>query len=314
MIEQGIDIEKMRDGRLHVVVSVSGGKDSAATALHLRELGIPHRRVFADTGWEAVETYRYLDELERRLGPIERVRAEIDVQPERMEHVERIESILGVSPSAMVRRCIRHATLPSRRIRWCTSDLKVAPLRKYHQSLMADGRLVVSTVGVRADESAKRASLGEWELGDAIDAIVWRPLIRWTTEDVIAIHHRHGLPPNPLYLRGMSRVGCWPCVNACKAEYAAIGRDDRRLRALRDLEQTINLLRGSDERGLGHANWYMGHATPGSPIGLQPTIDEVVEWASTDRGGRQFAMFSEETDARDGCMRWGLCEPPKEGA
>lgn len=35
-----------------VVCSVSGGKDSAALSLYLTELGIEHRRVFADTGWE----------------------------------------------------------------------------------------------------------------------------------------------------------------------------------------------------------------------------------------------------------------------
>ena len=39
------------------VVSVSGGKDSTATWLRLRESGIECRAVFADTGWEAPETY-----------------------------------------------------------------------------------------------------------------------------------------------------------------------------------------------------------------------------------------------------------------
>jgi hypothetical protein len=43
-----------------VVASISGGKDSAAMSLHLRERGIEHRRVFMDTGWEAGETYDYL--------------------------------------------------------------------------------------------------------------------------------------------------------------------------------------------------------------------------------------------------------------
>jgi hypothetical protein len=35
-----------------VIASVSGGRDSAAASLFLHECGIPHRRAFADTGWE----------------------------------------------------------------------------------------------------------------------------------------------------------------------------------------------------------------------------------------------------------------------
>jgi len=60
-----------------VAVLVSGGKDSTATlVLALERLG-PDRviPVFTDTGWEARETYKYLDYLEERLGvKIERIR------------------------------------------------------------------------------------------------------------------------------------------------------------------------------------------------------------------------------------------------
>ena len=51
-----------------LVVSVSGGKDSTATALRVIESGLSARYVFADTGWEAQETYDYLDMLRARLG------------------------------------------------------------------------------------------------------------------------------------------------------------------------------------------------------------------------------------------------------
>src|SRR5574337_448090 len=56
---------------LTLIASVSGGKDSTALMLALREAELPHLRVFADTEWEAPETYRYLDVLRNRLGPID---------------------------------------------------------------------------------------------------------------------------------------------------------------------------------------------------------------------------------------------------
>jgi 3'-phosphoadenosine 5'-phosphosulfate sulfotransferase (PAPS reductase)/FAD synthetase len=48
--------EQFRDDPSIVYVcNISGGKDSTAAELALVEAGIPHRRVFADTAWEAPE-------------------------------------------------------------------------------------------------------------------------------------------------------------------------------------------------------------------------------------------------------------------
>jgi len=59
-----------------LVANVSGGKDSTALMLALREADLPFRAVFADTGWEAPETYRYLDTLRSKIGPIDVVGVE----------------------------------------------------------------------------------------------------------------------------------------------------------------------------------------------------------------------------------------------
>ena len=96
------------------IVSLSGGKDSVAVDLHLRELGIERRRVVMDTGWEAREHYDHIEYLKEVLGPIEVIRADIDVSgldAQTMSDVEAIESVIGVDVSPMVRRCARHAML-----------------------------------------------------------------------------------------------------------------------------------------------------------------------------------------------------------
>jgi 3'-phosphoadenosine 5'-phosphosulfate sulfotransferase (PAPS reductase)/FAD synthetase len=79
---------------------VSGGKDSTATALALVEAGIPHRRVFADTRWEAPETYDHLDMLRAKLGPID---------------------VVGY-PGGMPAKIREGARFASRMQRWCTRE------------------------------------------------------------------------------------------------------------------------------------------------------------------------------------------------
>ncbi|EFO1388038.1 hypothetical protein DWH15_26130, partial [Escherichia coli] len=75
------------DARCHTentinVIFVSGGKDSLAQWLVAIEENVPILPVFADTGHEHPQTMKYLDYLEKRLGPIKRVRADFSCRIE----------------------------------------------------------------------------------------------------------------------------------------------------------------------------------------------------------------------------------------
>ena len=287
------------DGR-SVVASISGGKDSAAMSLFLHELGIEHRRVFLDTGWESPITYEYLKSvLPQAIGPITWLRS-----PRQMEDL------------------VRHKGMfPGRRIRFCTQELKIFPMQRFLRTLIDQGHEVINAVGIRAAESLERSKMPSWEWQEGFDCEVWRPLLGWTEKDVVAIHRRHGLKPNPLYLQGATRVGCWPCIFARKSEIRLIAETDpARIVRLRVLEDQVGVAASAranrDGRELSTLpTWFQNPTSRKGPDGKRDgscwPIDQVVEWSRTSWGGRSPSVEKDEfvlASHREGCVRWGLCE------
>src|SRR3990172_316628 len=132
-----------------------------------------------------------------------------------------------------------------------------------------------------------------------------RPLVEWTETDVIEIHRRHGLPPNPLYLMGARRVGCWPCIFASKAEISLVAEHDpARIDTIRALEAETNASRMATFSARGEMMRYPATFFTLRPDGkthVAAPIDAVVEWAR-ESGPEQPTLFDE------GCMGWGLCD------
>ena len=289
-----------------VVLSLSGGKDSAAAALFLREAEIEHERVFMDTGWEHPDLYAHLDYLEAQLGPITRLSPRMPTLPaDVLARVEEIEALVGRSPSGFVRWSVHKGMFPARMRRWCTQELKVDPFLRW-----IDGDDVLNVVGIRAEESHARAGLAEREKMPGAEHVeVWRPLLRWSESDVIDIHRRHDLRPCLLYLRGASRVGCWPCIMSNKGELEQLVGDPRRVAAIRALEALVAEMaahRRPEPPALFQAP--LPERTADGPRYPCWPIDRVLEWARTARGGRQLRLgpWGEE----EGCVRWGMCESP----
>ncbi len=129
------------------VLGLSGGRDSAALAVFMREtcpdLDIDY--FFTDTGKELPEVYEFLVKLEGFLG----------------------KSILRLNPDRGFDFWLKQFNnfLPSAQARWCTRKLKLRPFEDWVKPMLEDGSTVYSYVAIRADEeyregySSKRDSL-----------------------------------------------------------------------------------------------------------------------------------------------------------
>ncbi|MCA8914672.1 MAG: phosphoadenosine phosphosulfate reductase family protein [Planctomycetes bacterium] len=123
------------------IVSVSGGKDSAALAIYMRQRypDLPVEYVFCDTHNELPETDDFIARLEAVLGrQVTRVSA-LDVL--------NIRAKKGRNAFEIYLNELYGGFLPNPRSRWCTRVLKIEPFERYVGSGSA-----YSYIGIRADE------------------------------------------------------------------------------------------------------------------------------------------------------------------
>ncbi len=179
------------------VVTLSGGKDSTALALYLREQhpGTPYEYVFCDTHKELPETYEYLDRIEARLDrPIIRLASKHGERG--FDHYLKLYGGFLPSPSA----------------RWCTRQLKIEPFERH----VGDDPTLLY-VGIRADENR----------GGYIST---KPNIRAVfpfrddglgKTDVMRILEQSGVGL-PNYYEWRSRSGCYFCFFQRRGEWVRL--------------------------------------------------------------------------------------------
>lgn len=326
------------------VVSMSGGKDSTATAiLALEQHGKEACRfVFADTGNEHEATYEYaLNYLPSALGiRVDVVRADFTDEfatkranlarlaagePETAvygrrqfkyswtpEAAARALELLHPTGNPYLDMCLVKGGFPSRKRQYCTDYLKTQPLTAYAVELLDAGYAVWSWQGVRIDESHSRRTRLQGtgacvksfeEVGGGL--FNYRPILRWKVQDVFQAHELAGVKPNPLYLQGMDRVGCMPCINCSKGELREIARRfPAEVERIAEWEHLVSAVcRPRSPVSFFHLG-AKGHA------GQASTIQSVVEWSRTGRGGRQYDLLAiADLDSPAQCSSaYGLCE------
>ena len=178
------------------VLGISGGKDSAALAIHMRDKIPQMHYYFCDTGEELAETYEYLGILETCLGkPIKRL------NPDRpFSHYLKVYSNY----------------LPSPRMRWCTAMLKLKPFEDWLENEFA-GRKVRSYVAIRADEDRD----GYISHKPQIETVYPFKQDGIGRDDVIKILEEFSVGV-PSYYDWRTRSGCYFCFFQRKAEWVGL--------------------------------------------------------------------------------------------
>lgn len=175
------------------ICGISGGKDSSALAVYLRDRVPDLEYFFCDTGAELPETYEFLNRLEVALG----------------KPIARINASRGFDHWFEVYR----GTLPSPQMRWCTRQMKIKPMEEW-----IGDEPTTSYVAIRSDEANRKGYVSTKPNITAVfpfveDGIDHDAVMRILADAGIGL---------PEYYEWRTRSGCYFCFYQRKAEWVGL--------------------------------------------------------------------------------------------
>ncbi|MDK9713370.1 MAG: phosphoadenosine phosphosulfate reductase family protein [Sulfuritalea sp.] len=179
--------------RVKHILSLSGGKDSAALAIYMRDRVPEMEYIFSDTGKELPETYEYLDRISSYLG----------------KEVTRLNADVGFDHWYEM----YGGMIPSNHRRWCTRDLKLKPFERH----CGDDE-VINYVGLRADENRS----GYISHKPNIRAVYPFREDGLVLRDIEEILRQSGVGMPPYTKWGRTRSGCYFCFYQQKIEWVRL--------------------------------------------------------------------------------------------
>lgn len=296
---------------MKIIVSFSGGKDSQACLIQAcKEFGAKNiEAVFCDTGWEHHLTYEHVVKVTTKLGV----------------KLVTIQSEIG----GFENLCKRMKWFPDTQHRMCTVQLKIMPMIDY---ILTQNDDLVIIQGIRAAESKERSKMPcsanyfkeyldsekkKNRLYRKKDVLKWcqshtatveRPMFGISAQNIIDYIIENGQEPNPLYKKGFSRVGCFPCIYARLSEVKAMRHELAYIVRAVKLEEEVNRLRNEEPKH--YASLFAKGKIParyckkyGNSI---PAFEDVITYVS--REDAQLDLF--DTGKEISCMSvyHGLCE------
>ena len=292
---------------MKVIVTFSGGKDSLAALLWLREhITTNFTTVFCDTGWEHPLTYEYINRIADKL------------------HLDLV-TLKSHKYDGMVDLARQKKRWASTRARFCTVELKTKPTIDYVLDEVQDNMLMIQ--GIRGAESPARAKMSAQctyfkyyfepysydkngkpkkhsYRGKDVRAFrekfaddLLRPVFDWSAQQVIDYILAAGLEPNPLYTMGYKRVGCWPCVMANQRDILNIAQQSpERIAEIANFERELHSSFFGPDKIPSYA------ITSGNKYHNIHDVVRYVQWQNATG-----SLFDDDTATS--CMSfYGLCE------
>jgi hypothetical protein len=185
------------------VLGISGGRDSAALAVLMRQSrpDLALEYFFTDTGKELPEVYDFLGRLEGFLGaPIQRLNPDRDFDFWLREY---------------------NNFLPSPRTRWCTRQLKLRPFERWIRPDLDAGTTIFSYVAIRSDEPHREGLTATHPNLRVVLPLRERGIDKKGVIDLLDAAGV-GLPD---YYRWRSRSGCTFCFFQQKIEWVNLMRE-----------------------------------------------------------------------------------------
>lgn len=234
-----------------IIVSMSGGKDSIASLLHLIEKGVDMSKVelwhnLVDGENETFMDWQFMDSYNKQLAKafnvpiynswlIQGFEGEM-LKNNSISHEYEIETpqgkILIPRKRAKIGTRLRFPQQSKDlNVRWCSSALKIEVARRaLSNQERFNGNKILFVTGERREESANRAKYYQLEnhfcdnrngrKRRLIDA--YRPVLEYTERQVWEILERHNVTPPVPYRLGWSRSSCMTCIYNSPQVWATI--------------------------------------------------------------------------------------------
>lgn len=175
------------------LLGISGGKDSAALAIYMRDKVPEMEYFFADTGAELPETLEFVDLMQDYLG----------------KEIIRLNAGKGFDYYLK----LNGNFLPTARSRWCTTNLKLKPFEQF-----VGDDYVISYVAIRADELHRTGYISTKPNISAKYPFKEDGLDK---DDIVKILEESGIGM-PKYYNWRSRSGCYFCFYQQKIEWIGL--------------------------------------------------------------------------------------------